>query len=227
MPRRRLLAPADERLHLLPRPLQADPQRFQHLGRHALAFMDQAQQEVLSADVIVVQHPGFFLRQHHNPACPVGKPLEHAPRRPSHPHPAMPAAIYDRWHWQSSAELRAEKVQSQDDEIGLATASMRVEVLVSAMTLPGCPPSDAGPAGNLPSATCHGETWTTQTRLRQRSPWPSVSVTSPKWNACWPITPAWLLRTSGAGTTGPRHPCTWSLTGPATSQIGRSSSQIG
>src|SRR4051794_6457533 len=32
------------------------------------------------ADPVVVQHSGFILRQHHNPACPLGKPLEHAPR---------------------------------------------------------------------------------------------------------------------------------------------------
>src|SRR6185437_567927 len=47
---------------------------------------DQAEQEVLGADVVVIELPGFFLRQHHDPAGPVGKPLEHAPRRPSHPH---------------------------------------------------------------------------------------------------------------------------------------------
>src|SRR6185437_5005915 len=36
---------------------------------------------------------GFFLRQDHNPACPVGKPLEHGPRRPSHPYRQSPTEI--------------------------------------------------------------------------------------------------------------------------------------
>jgi len=32
---------------------------------------------VLGSDVVVVEHPGLFLSQHHNPSRPVGKPLEH------------------------------------------------------------------------------------------------------------------------------------------------------
>jgi len=74
-----LLALADDLLDLLPHGVQADTQRLQRLGRYTLALMDEAEQEVLGADVVVVQHPGLFLRQDHNPAGPVGKPLEHAP----------------------------------------------------------------------------------------------------------------------------------------------------
>jgi hypothetical protein len=32
---------------------------------------------VLGADVVVIEHPGFFLRQDNHPPRPVGKPLEH------------------------------------------------------------------------------------------------------------------------------------------------------
>jgi len=39
--------------------------------------MDEAEQDVLGADVVVIEHPGFFLRQDNNPPRPVGKPLEH------------------------------------------------------------------------------------------------------------------------------------------------------
>src|SRR6202034_100177 len=39
--------------------------------------MDEAEQDVLSANVVVIQHPGFFLRQDYNPPRPVGEPLEH------------------------------------------------------------------------------------------------------------------------------------------------------
>src|SRR5262245_12291551 len=45
--------------------------------------MNEAEQQVLGADVVVVQHPGFFLSQDHHPPCPIGKPLKHAPFRPS------------------------------------------------------------------------------------------------------------------------------------------------
>jgi hypothetical protein len=40
--------------------------------------MDQAEQNVLSPDVVVVEHPGLFLGQDDNPSRSVGEPLEHA-----------------------------------------------------------------------------------------------------------------------------------------------------
>jgi hypothetical protein len=61
----------------LPRRVQADSQRLQGPGRHSLALVDQAQQDVLGAGVVVAEHPGFCLRQDDNPPRPVGKPLEH------------------------------------------------------------------------------------------------------------------------------------------------------
>jgi hypothetical protein len=75
--RRRLLALADDLLDLLADRLQADAKRLERLGRHTLALMDEAEQDVLGANVVVVEHPGFFLRQDDNPPRPVGKPLEH------------------------------------------------------------------------------------------------------------------------------------------------------
>jgi hypothetical protein len=39
--------------------------------------MNQTQEDVLSPDVVVVEHAGFFLSQNHHTAGPVGKPLEH------------------------------------------------------------------------------------------------------------------------------------------------------
>jgi hypothetical protein len=77
VPGRRLLSLADDLLDLLPHGLQADPQRLQRLGGYALALVDQAKQDVLRADVVVVERPGLFLRQDHNPPRPVGKPFEH------------------------------------------------------------------------------------------------------------------------------------------------------
>ena len=52
-------------------------QRFQRLGRYALALVNKSQQDVLGADVVVVEHPGFFLSQDDNPPRAVGEPLEH------------------------------------------------------------------------------------------------------------------------------------------------------
>jgi hypothetical protein len=77
VPGRHLLALADDLLDLLPHCLQADAKRLQDFRGHALTLMDQAQQDVLGADVVVVQHPGLFLRQHHNPPRPIGKLLKH------------------------------------------------------------------------------------------------------------------------------------------------------
>src|ERR1035437_7831159 len=39
--------------------------------------MNEAEQDVLRADVVVTEHPGLVLRQDDNPPCPVSEPLEH------------------------------------------------------------------------------------------------------------------------------------------------------
>jgi hypothetical protein len=39
--------------------------------------VDQAQEDVLGADVVVVEHPGLFLGQDDHPAGSVGEPFEH------------------------------------------------------------------------------------------------------------------------------------------------------
>ena len=72
-----LLALAGDLPDVLADRLQADPQRLKGLGGDALALADQAEQDVLGADVVVVEHPGLFLSQDHNPPRPVSEPLEH------------------------------------------------------------------------------------------------------------------------------------------------------
>src|SRR5690606_24836960 len=83
VPRRRRLSLADDLLDLLAHSLKADSQALQSLGGDALTLMDQAKKDVLSADVVVVEHPGLFLGQDDNPPCTVGEPFEHlvAPHR--------------------------------------------------------------------------------------------------------------------------------------------------
>src|SRR5690242_20423655 len=85
VPGRVLAAAADDLLDLLAYRFQADPQRLQGPGRHTVALVHQAEQQVLGADVVVVEHPGFFLRQDDDPPGPIGEPLEHAAHRPSLP----------------------------------------------------------------------------------------------------------------------------------------------
>ena len=40
---------------------EVDAEAFESAGSYALALMDQAEQDVLGADVVVVEQPGFFL----------------------------------------------------------------------------------------------------------------------------------------------------------------------
>src|SRR6202011_4614162 len=73
VPRRGLLALADDLLDLAADALQRDAQRLQRLCGYAFAFVNKTQQDVLGADVVVVEHPGLFLRQDDDPAGTVGK----------------------------------------------------------------------------------------------------------------------------------------------------------
>src|SRR5712664_1679951 len=68
---------ANDLLDLPAHGLLADAERLQGLGGHALALLDEAEQDVLGTDVVVVEHPGLFLSQDRNPPRPVGEPLEH------------------------------------------------------------------------------------------------------------------------------------------------------
>ncbi len=77
VPRRRRLPLADDLLDLLAHTLKTDAQALKCLGGHAFALMDQAKKNVLSADVVVVEHPGLFLGQDDNPPCAVSEPFEH------------------------------------------------------------------------------------------------------------------------------------------------------
>jgi hypothetical protein len=77
-PRPCLLALAVQQQHHLP----ADPgivgaEPGQHLRGHALPLAQDSQQDVLRADVVVIQEPGFLLGEHDHPPGPVGEPLEH------------------------------------------------------------------------------------------------------------------------------------------------------
>src|SRR5690606_28101647 len=73
---RGLLALADDVLHLLPHRVEGDVEGLHRLRGDALALVDQPEQDVLGADVVVVEHPRFFLREDDHAASTVREPLE-------------------------------------------------------------------------------------------------------------------------------------------------------
>jgi hypothetical protein len=58
-------------------PSRLMPSDSSALARDALALVDQPEQDVLGADVVVVEHPGLFLGQDDNATGAVGETLEH------------------------------------------------------------------------------------------------------------------------------------------------------
>jgi hypothetical protein len=87
-----LLPLTDDLLDLAAHCLQRDAEGLECFGSHSFTLVDQPEQDVLGADVVVVEHPGLFLGQDDHTAGSVGKPLEHfAP-----PLPAGPARLLTR-----------------------------------------------------------------------------------------------------------------------------------
>ena len=56
--------------------VQFDAQVGEHLGRDAIAFADEAEEDVLGADVVVVEAVGFFLRERQDTPRPFGELVE-------------------------------------------------------------------------------------------------------------------------------------------------------
>ena len=75
--RRCLLTLADDLLNLLADRLQRDAEALQSLGGDAFTLVDEAEQDVLRADVVVVEHARFLLRKHDHPTGTVGEPFKH------------------------------------------------------------------------------------------------------------------------------------------------------
>ncbi len=76
---RRGRADADHVLDLGTDLVERDAQRLQRLRSQTLALVDEAEEQVLRADVVVVEEACFLLRQDDDSACPVGEPFEHLP----------------------------------------------------------------------------------------------------------------------------------------------------
>ena len=73
---RRRAALADDLLDLAAHGLERDAERLEGLGGDAFALVDEPEQDVLGADVVVVEEPSFLLRQHDDPSGPVGEAFE-------------------------------------------------------------------------------------------------------------------------------------------------------
>ena len=69
-PAGRRAALADDLLDLAAHGLERDAERLERLGGDAFALVDQPEQDVLGADVVVVEQARFFLRQAPRPGGP-------------------------------------------------------------------------------------------------------------------------------------------------------------
>ena len=67
----------DELLDLQADLAEIDIEVLQHVGRDPAAFLDQAQQDVLGADVFVVEPLGLLVGQLHDLSGAVGESLVH------------------------------------------------------------------------------------------------------------------------------------------------------
>ena len=72
-----LLALADDILHPLAHAVERDAERLERLRGDTLALVDEAEQDVLGADVVVVEHLRLFLGEHNHTTGTVGESLEH------------------------------------------------------------------------------------------------------------------------------------------------------
>ena len=83
LPRTRFLARADEPHHLRTNPFDGDPVRLKCARGQTLLLAKQAQQDVLGADVVVLEAPGLLLGQHNDLTSSSGESLKHALKTPS------------------------------------------------------------------------------------------------------------------------------------------------
>src|SRR5262249_30505930 len=57
--------------------LDGDVEALEDAGRKTLLLAQQAEQDVLGADVVVLERTGLVLSENDHLACPLGEPLEH------------------------------------------------------------------------------------------------------------------------------------------------------
>ncbi|GBD46468.1 hypothetical protein HRbin41_01295 [bacterium HR41] len=72
-----LFARADDPHHLRTHALDGDVERLEHAGRESFLLPQQPEQDVLGADVVVLQDPRLLLGEDHDLPCPFGEALKH------------------------------------------------------------------------------------------------------------------------------------------------------
>ena len=77
--RRRRPALTDDLLHLGADGLEGDREGLEGLRGDALTLVDEAEEDVLGADVRVIEEASLLLSEHHDAASPVGEAFEHVP----------------------------------------------------------------------------------------------------------------------------------------------------
>ena len=73
-----LLTLTDDVLHLLAHGVEGDVEGFQSLRGNTFTLVDEAQENVFGADVVVVEHLGLFLGQDNDATGAVSETLKHA-----------------------------------------------------------------------------------------------------------------------------------------------------
>ena len=89
--------------------LRGEPQCGQR-GREAVVDLGGGDQEVLGADVVVLQEAGLLLRRQHHLAGLVGEPLEHERTVPARPDP--------RSHVRNATHIGRRRVSSSRTRAG-------------------------------------------------------------------------------------------------------------
>jgi hypothetical protein len=80
-------------LDLHPHRLEIEPHLLQNIHGHALAELDQTEQEMFGADVIVIETIGFFSRKLQDLLSARGEVIHFFPAR-NYPLPLAPAPLY-------------------------------------------------------------------------------------------------------------------------------------
>ena len=76
-----LVALADDARDLRAHLFHRDVERLEDAGGKAFLLAEEAEQDVLRADVVVLEGPRLVLRQNDDLSCPLGESLEQLPRR--------------------------------------------------------------------------------------------------------------------------------------------------
>ena len=112
--RRRLAAVADDLFHLGAHGLERDAERLERLGGDSFALVDQAEQDVLGPDVVVVEQARFLLGEDDDPSRSVGEALEQ--NEPPLGEHAAPLPVFS--FYRPVGPLLWRRIGSEDDVSG-------------------------------------------------------------------------------------------------------------